>query len=159
MEPNFPTDNLYKFVAIFGLALILFSYFFLGKVLYESTHESIEANYLKMIHQFDAKAFIKNWPPGKTPLWKQLRAGKISKEKYEDLIRDYRELCEKEDKLAISLAKCDTFNTFRFLVFKFCMATMILGTILSGLGFFFWYTRLQKYQDEIVQNEAAKYKA
>jgi hypothetical protein len=53
--PNLPTDNLYKFIAIFGLILTLFSVYYPFQKVYELGLKTIETKYeiLKVKNELD----------------------------------------------------------------------------------------------------------
>ena len=136
--PNFPTDNLYKFMALSGLALLLASILF------------IEIN----LSRFDE-------------LSNQIEA----KQKQVTFLRDLAKTSDneaninhleegiaiiKENEILISQLNVLLNRLSKHLWSMFFLSGLGLSTSIAG--FWLWYTRLQKFQDEVLQLNLEKTK-
>ncbi|GHA21849.1 hypothetical protein GCM10008090_34710 [Arenicella chitinivorans] len=127
--PSFPTDNLYKFLAISGTLIVISILAFGYQTLYElETKMAVNKGDIAIIDQTIER--IKN------------------KEKVSD------EELEKIYSLSLDSLRISTINNELALVNqKFFARTtggMILGLILMLVGFSLWYSRVQVYQDIVL---------
>ncbi len=129
--PNLPFDNLYKFLAVFGLVLIGYGMFF---ILSFKDNIYSEANSIdKRKSQFNNE--ISTLEPSE------------------------RTLKHEQDSISISYAiklmrrKIDAIPSNLTLF----ASALILGLFCSAFGFIMWHSKFQRHQDEIIKNEAAKY--
>ncbi len=157
--PNLPTDNLYKFLAITGLILILIS------VIYPEmeTHEidrmlketKTELNILKREEEYlnlERRLLLED---------NQAQTNTRSIQKSEDINRRRleleRKLMEIEKKRIQMFGQIDQItlliNRLR-LIFRFSTVGLILGIILTIAGFYFWYIKVQRYQDMMIKKES-----
>ncbi|OGU81659.1 MAG: hypothetical protein A2W11_00445 [Ignavibacteria bacterium RBG_16_35_7] len=156
---KFPTDNLYKFIAIFGLVIFIVSYFYptilYNKVLYQSAEinadlETLEQkitsqeNLIKFLQKLSDKATNKN----KDTIIKSLFEEKVK------LTTFNNELQETKKKHYILTSKTDEWEHWADLA----LWSQVIGGLMMILGFYFWYFKLQRYQDIIIKNEAMKIK-
>ncbi len=130
--PNLPTDNLYKFLALFGLVLIVFSSYTYSTTIERAYLFEDNLNVKKQLHKLDS---LKAQP---------MDSLKIERSKIE-LNKDF-----KEYRRIIKRIKPIS-NLFLFLFF--------LGFGLSFLGFYKWYYKTQKLNDEILIDQANRIKS
>jgi hypothetical protein len=143
--PNPPTDNLYKFLSVFGLITLIFSTaaplwtsYTLSLRIYQLQSEGdtlkIELDYLqrKIGQENSSDRFIAEQASNTKDL--QIRTAQLSRKTEE--IKFIREELEGWK--------------------IFIVVGMALGWSLIFIGFSLWYFRLQRYQDIILKNEAKK---
>lgn len=128
--PPLPTDNLYKFISIFGLVLFAFSAY-----MYNDIHDKI---YLK-VDDYSVKNEVLDSISKRDSIFslnEELVAEKIKVSMLEEQLK--REVKEYP----------------RLMKFYFVMA--MLGLVMIGFGFYYWYCKTQYYNDLILQNESKK---
>lgn len=128
--PNLPTDNLYKFLALFGLVLIIFSSYNFNKTISEAYQFEDNLNFKKSIYELESAKKITD-------------SLSVKKSKLE-IDKDYK-LYERIVEKIPSL-------------FYFHITLFLLGAILSYLGFRYWYIKTQKLNDEILIEEVKRFK-
>lgn len=185
--PNLPTDSLYKFLAITGLSIILLaSYFFFNAFKnikqvsliynneielcsYDETDLENELSFIKgkarkICLQSNCNCFDKQ---GNMVLLPDVSASKdnilISKRKTIDsLLNKYMEKKTALNKKALQLqGKNKLLNNehINFEIYSIWFLNFILiGLIMTISGFYFWYTRIQKFQDLMLKSESNKFK-
>ena len=119
--PSLPTDNLYKFLALFGLVLIVVGLF----LTYDYPNRLYERLY-------------------------ELQ----SQEKTLNVSNNYSVKYELEAEIKKLNLKVENLG---YLLYLF-IAVAFIGGVFSSCGFYHWYYKLQVYSDEILKNEADKYK-
>jgi len=134
--PNLPTDNLYKFLAMFGLIILIFSsYMFIQEPekLYSDIDKlQVREQLVKIQNQNDS-------------LVARQRDLKTKNEYLQDsleLVTSLNGLQRKVDKLPGRL------NIYIILYF--------FGGGISIIGFLLWFSKTQKFNDEIIKNESKK---
>jgi hypothetical protein len=148
--PNLPTDSLYKFMALTGIVLLLGSLF----ILYKNIDNQITESKLISIKLLDDTREQYN------DLKRMQNQGiKVINDslKLKALSQLDVQYYNKEEKRADSiyntlwqlynndLKKVSTSVTSFYFSSLLCL--MILGYVLTGLGFALWYVRIQRYQD------------
>lgn len=134
--PNPPTDSLYKYMAIGGIAIAFFSAYFLNDILTKKAEmkRSLKKEIKMLLFEFELK--------------------KIQAD--EDTVGMAtlgRRLVDSEDDVA-GMEEIVGYNT----TLKYASIVFLaIGIVLSGLGFILWYTRLQKYEDMVVRDEANRH--
>jgi hypothetical protein len=145
-----PTDNLYKFIAIFGLIIFVLAIIYPRKALNELYLQGLE------IH-----GQIKIIELQKDSIEKKIESlTLLDKRMFEE-----REECLKDSfNLQLKTQELDNLNERNcYLVkehksyLKYSCAGIIIGIIMIFLGFTLWYFRLQVYQDKIIKKEASEY--
>jgi len=156
--PNLPTDNLYKFMAIFGLVIIISGFYFYTTIIdkYSLAASSlikeegilkIETEYLSdEVALLETRIEIANGQGDKNILnnvladYKavkdELKQKEIARESIEQKIYDL-EFIEKD----VNAIKAYHFGAIG------------LGMVLMVYGFWLWYSKLQYYQDLIIRRE------
>lgn len=140
--PNIPTDNLYKFMALTGILIIVLS----------STLFIVKGNRTQEINQELKKlgSLIDSELSNKELVILRLKNDETFKKNYkaDNSISVYEaETTKLLEELKLILKDKPTYRLIA-LVFGF------LGITLSLFGFKLWYEKVQKYQDIILENEA-----
>lgn len=156
--PKLPTDNLYKFLALFGLAL-----FVLGATLQETINHRLRDWNANIRHEEILDSLASKVPPPRLFALDTVRIRTL----HDSLIRRVRAtfdsftvaraqelrydsaLAEILSKAPVAEAEEDFFMTFLL---------QSAGVILMLVGFGFWYHRVQKLQDELLRLEVAERK-
>ncbi len=132
--PSLPTDNLYKFMALSGVVLLLVAPIFWAKFYIshsERTHAAIASlDYLPPPEYYSFKA-------------KLLRGESLPKEDIE-LIEKFDSLRNKSSQLGHDYLLYDRFT---YLVTILAISLALLGISLTCFGFRLWYLRVQKPLD------------
>jgi hypothetical protein len=153
--PNLPTDNLYKFLALGGLTLILFSFVFpkmqehgLNRVLWETKIDiDVAEEQLRYIDEqssiLEAKrqeAYRKN---------ANLKPLKDDEMRILDLQHNLRiQQAQARNKTKLLSDLSQELVGIRL----FAKIGIALGLALTCFGFFLWYVKLQRHQDEFWKN-------
>lgn len=130
--PNIPTDNLYKFLAISGLIIFIFFTYFA---------ESTKEKYLNEFYILDKDNKILTLEKSVVPDDFD-KLFEIKKDSVE-LVNRYTYLSKNWDK-------------FIYTRFELYFWLSFLGASISICGFIMWYLKTQKYQNQIIRNEAYK---
>ena len=154
-----PTDNLYKFIAIFGLILIGLS-FFVTDLYLDEKHEinkdysnfSVEAEntekeYYLALANYDSLE-LKIIELEKSKKSDSIQQIKILQDYYRDKVLKYSRIWNKEAIEGKKLLKRDDYNAKKEVFYGFySKCLLVIGTVLMIFGFFFWYFKHQKYID------------
>jgi hypothetical protein len=133
MLPGPPTDNLYKFMAIFGLALIIAS--FVGA--YKAEAE-IQSRFGARIRERELLMLEQRREAALGPAYEH---------------RDWRIIL---DSFAVE-ARADTLANEGLLAVKTRFDVLLwVGAGMSLAGFLLWYTRLQRFEDALVKRKASE---
>lgn len=160
--PNLPTDNLYKFIALSGLVL---SIFFTTLLVYQEKEYfkvqtdaelrfKVYAQKLKMLeafkvaHEGSVKALLES-PNEKLLEGLMQRTNDQFFEQLDALMAEFREDSQVYVETATNRAMMEAWNWP-------LRAGIDTGGAIAIVGFLLWYFKLQRHQDEIVRNEAAK---
>jgi hypothetical protein len=150
-----PTDNLYKFLSIFGLVLIVTSGIALsesidkGALIFDEELRQIESKStadFNFKQALDAKLALvtKTKDFGSAEFSKELTAIE------EDIDRKRNTLSELHSQIykrSVAKIKLDILETI-------ASAGLLVGILLSGVGFVLWYIRVQVFQDAKLRREA-----
>jgi hypothetical protein len=133
--PAAPTDNLYKFIAIFGLSIVIAAGGFAAKLQLdrEDTSRIVEARALAETRQ--AERLTKSSDPAERARGVALADSVIRQADSARALAD--RLNEKPSKTMPVL-----------------ITATIIGALISGVGFVLWHRRFQKYQDIMIQRQA-----
>ena len=131
--PNAPTDNLYKFAAIFGLMLAA-TLFLYSDYMEQEAREQL----LSFSKVFTERFYelVEGYAKNKSPI-----EMKILQEKYGDL--DYSDGL----KLMVASNRYDYYRKLRNLGVPILL-------LISVVGFIFWYIKVQRYQDMLLKHQA-----
>lgn len=134
--PNLPTDNLYKFLAIFGLVLMIYGSYMLVQTPEKLISNVEQLNVSKQLMLFNAKMdTTKSIQTTCNTKIEHLRDSLTFDAKFKGLQRDVNNLT-KFVLLYLGLFGC--------------------GVFLSIRGFILWYKRTQQFNDKILENESKK---
>ena len=135
--PTPPTDNLYKFAALFGLAVALAAGGSAAKLASDrdSENRSAEVRALTAIREAD-----------------RLSRSTVTtdRERAVALADSVRRLVDSVEAAAERRAERPSY-AIPLLIFG-----AVLGTAISGVGFTLWYQRHQRYQDQAVRRDAMR---
>lgn len=175
MIPNAPTDNLYKFVTFLGLALLMFCVWGLidnerkieESILLAELHSRQFANNTEalkrqsdaLIEKYSAleKRVKESHTPGDADV---LIAQSKSIEKEIDDIQKEIKLAEVDSldlNKKVQNARIIFKSNLSQLYWLYC--GMAIGSMMTIFGFWSWYARHQRYQDELLQLQVAQAKA
>lgn len=135
--PNAPTDNLYKFMAIFGLLFAVTTFIYADYMQNETRKQLIE---------FANDSAQKRYEMVQDYLKSQQGINPELKNKH-TLITEL--LDTKGEYLVAQAMRSDFYIKLRNI-------GGTTGSIISILGFYLWYTKLQRYQDKVLKKEAGK---
>lgn len=138
--PQLPTDNLYKFIAIFGLALII-----LGLVFSFYPLDYISIQLIRLNGELEALNAREEY----------LANGKPTEKELIEIRKELRK------NLAEIKGKLEVISGLSKMSLRFSRYAAILtgfGLFLAGVGFYLWYVKFQKYQDKIIKSEAENIK-
>jgi hypothetical protein len=161
-----PTDNLYKFLAIFGLVVIMFSIYvpLLRYMEFSRLSHKADAIYAPMIEPLTAlddearaelectihQAYLrdKQQPPKPDPCPAVSAAkskGSLARAQLEKL---------QAQLTPIEVDRNSIWQEYMLLLYAGSLG-LLVGIVMCISGFWLWYTRLQKYLDASVRQQAA----
>lgn len=157
---NLPTDNLYKFMAIFGLIIYVITYFYPGFLideqeirLAELENEKYNVETRLLIQQHWLQGIGEMVDSAKDPISLQkLSELNLAEKSRLDTITNEILKIGKDASVALTKLK-----HIRSIITQSAWIGSIAGFFMI-LGFFLWYFKLQRYQDMIIKNEAMKIK-
>ncbi|MFC1597516.1 hypothetical protein ACFL5Q_06225 [Planctomycetota bacterium] len=139
--PNLPTDNLYKFIGVAGLVLAVASVAWVELGLSRARQEAAEAEGRLNALEFRAKVLLEV----RKALPEALPGGDLEEAVENELIA----LKEELPTLNVIEEKARGRRWSGYAGLGFGLALMLVGG-------FFWYVRLQKYQDILIRGQAEK---
>lgn len=155
--PSIPSDNLYKFAALAGLALIAFSLTYLSSKSYELQIAEIETNAQIERIKIDLQHLKKNMDDLKKDISEMTENRMQATEK--KLSTTYTQLIEYGHKEVDVIALQNKTELQKIWFKKYLDAgfyVFMLGSFATVYGFGFWYIRVQKPQDKKLKKESAQ---
>ena len=153
--PSLPTDNLYKFLALAGLALLLFSFWYTDVKTSELSFKIAEGKgemaVLKVYIDELPKEINSTEVVTKPKSVNDENSKELSKQRHEYLIKD-AQLKAKVEILTVLLEDIE-FHHKVFAVGAF------IGGFMSYFGFLLWYRRVQKPNDMLLLNQLESLKS
>ena len=169
---NLPTDNLYKFMAIFGMLLIILPFLvfptiqnYKYRIIDLTTKAALKDNELKELEkivkqvedktsQLNKEEHIKNYE-NEFDVNKSREVNEVEK-----TVKDVFKKIEIGEIESINLNNelkkvVADFNYFAILIY-IIKVFPIIGFIISIIGFYLWYNKNQKYLDIIIKKESEK---
>ncbi|HWD41561.1 MAG TPA: hypothetical protein VG944_22140 [Fimbriimonas sp.] len=159
-----PTDNLYKFTALSGIALIIFSGWLFQETLQDAVHEGGEARLAKS----EANGYLKEADFRATELEGWMRAqtakeqgGKLARgsdawqepkqilDQYDQAVKQLSQAQGQLDSYEFSGAQSEMLGP----QIRLPVAYLALGLTVSAIGFALWYFKVQKAQDDLLALE------
>lgn len=166
--PDLPTDNLYKFLAIFGLVILFGSNLLSYRLMEELRSKVDRSTSLSKLFSLEVKFIeddVKTAEDELNVLKKQIKEGQIVKEVADEQmkekmkeVKNLRERIRQGEKNLAENPPTDPkvfLSEIDFIRFILRDGTFI-GYFVSTLGFILWYIKLQRYQDIFIKNEAEK---
>jgi membrane-bound ClpP family serine protease len=147
--PEAPTDNLYKFIAIFGLALLL-----VGAILPTYITYSEKMNYVETMAKVKA---LENemLVAGDFEILEEFKTEKVrTSEEVERFNAKVRDFTLKNGQAVAELERFNARNPFAVAAADNIRILYVIGAFLVAFGFVLWYYKLQRYQDLIIKNQA-----
>ena len=169
---DLPTDNLYKFMAIFGMLLIVLPFLvfptiqnYKYRIIDLTTKAALKDNELKELEkivkqvedktsQLNKEEHIKNYE-NEFDVNKSREVNEVEK-----TVKDVFKKIEIGEIESINLNNelkkvVADFNYFAILIY-IIKVFPIIGFIISIIGFYLWYNKNQKYLDIIIKKESEK---
>ena len=169
---DLPTDNLYKFIAIFGMLLIILPFLvfptiqnYKYRIIDLTTKAALKDNELKELEkivkqvedktsQLNKEEHIKNYE-NEFDVNKSREVNDVEKN-----VKDVFKKIEIGEIESINLNNelkkvVADFNYFAILIY-IIKVFPIIGFIISIIGFYLWYNKNQKYLDIIIKKESEK---
>ena len=169
---DLPTDNLYKFMAIFGMLLIILPFLvfptiqnYKYRIIDLTTKAALKDNELKELEkivkqvedktsQLNKEEHIKNYE-NEFDVNKSREVNEVEK-----TVKDVFKKIEIGEIESINLNNelkkvVADFNYFAILIY-IIKVFPIIGFIISIIGFYLWYNKNQKYLDIIIKEESEK---
>ncbi len=131
--PNAPTDNLYKFMAIFSLMLSFTLFLYSDYMTEQVRKEVIEFSKVSTVRFHE---LVEGYAKNKSALDMQLLQDKYDGLAHADGL-----------KMLVSSKKSDYYKSIR----NFGVPILLF---ISIIGFLLWYIKVQKHQDYILKHEA-----
>ena len=140
---NLPTDNLYKFMAIAGLSIALFSIYLMFTRAEQGTLR---------VDQLERESTVLLEEENQIELaWERLKekAGPSSKS-----LEDARnEIKKRKARMHEDVQAAKRFAELNLWLIKQLRVASIVGVLLAVVGFFLWYFRVQKYLDIAIREQ------
>lgn len=157
-----PTDNLYKFMAVFGLALIITAFVLISQL----RRDFNEAHVARMVEDARVGAAMIEQSQAVLELAKRLgstdeqtEAGARETTEILKQMQQYRRSWEDEER-SPSYVRAEAMYKYAKESFESGIrsSTFLLGAgiIISAVGFFLWYVRVQRLLDDVLVREATK---
>ena len=161
--PDLPTDNLYKFVALAGLILLLVS-----PVYYQFFSRDVRLKNIDLRAAMGRLEKEVEFLREDTDLLKDnIQAKKQEKseghDEHNDSVKKVEVLNQKTRETILKTIELNrigngvfVYNDQLSLLRWSSIGGAVSGVLLLTLGFYLWYTRIQVYQDQILINDAQK---
>jgi Ca2+/Na+ antiporter len=163
-----PTDNLYKFIAISGILLVLYNLIFTSQFL---INNHVQAQ--KISNELDIVEIEQNHLHEDILYLKKkvsILSENLEKKSVEESSEELKEfstlnakLKTKNREIEIKIKEMENKNKLlkdrvKFGIFLIIIGliTFIVGIYLTYRGFYLWYHRLQKYQDTLIKKKSKK---
>lgn len=149
-----PTDNLYKFLALFGLFLLGFAIWIAWKSFWESASEFRDVANLQREHN---ELIAVQWGAALREAFEKAdgdmdAVGEFLEDAVERASDETAESAQRLERREWD-AQLATESTALILIFATVLGAV--GILLSFIGFLLWYFKVQRYQDRILRQQAA----
>ena len=144
--PNIPTDNLYKFIALSGLVLTLFSLIFPWTRMGEIRPKLVEINTQLEILKIESDEIEKE-------LSRLEKMVNPTPEELTAIIKERKEHRIKNAELKGRFNQVDALVEELFYQWRFLKFGVFVGFIISFIGFWFWYHFVQKPNDMLLKKQ------
>lgn len=173
--PVLPVDSLYKFLALFGLVIMLFCFY-----LTISTDETIQEKLLNLridiakarveveflqLQRNKIDQLVKSMTNGITAS-DILKEGQIPVEvttdEYKKILQEFERMLHdgmvKQAEQGVLLDEIGALDQKRRFYHRVFPVFFSFGLVLSGVGFVLWYRKIQRYQDQIIREQSTRNK-
>lgn len=145
--PAFPTDNLYKFIAVAGLALALLSYWIFVRAT-ARIRENIDELEIDMAPAQSRRERLRR---------EISRIETLANPNQEDIATLEGMLQDLEELMTVLSAKSTILNRKHQQLRELAVTVLVgfaVGIGVSSSGFLLWYHRWQRYQDQLIRQQA-----
>ena len=149
--PSLPTDNLYKFLALSGLFIVLFSFIFPMKRIGELKLKTLEIETQSEVLNIEID-FLKH----DTITWAE--KDKLDPEETVLIRKRTRETKIKLAELVGRRAQIEVLKKELLFYWRFIQVTFWFGLVISLAGFTLWYFLVQKPNDLLLRKQIKKEK-
>ena len=141
---SLPADNLYKFLAIAGLSIVLFSFYLLHVRLDRDWERMIQADKQWMASMDELKQLTRTRYKLKQETSPRTKAIADADDEFKKRVVQIRQQTQEE-----YLSRAPTLRLFDEL-----QIALYGGLLFVGMGFTLWYFRVQKYLDIAVKKQS-----
>jgi hypothetical protein len=145
--PAIPTDNLYKFLALSGIALVIISLLYPEHAIRGLKTQSINAQTELSVLNAEAKDISSDIAD-----LKNMKS--IAVDKLDDLSRKNNELRIRGLRAGGEVRKIEFFATQESKLLAYSRPLFWLGCAMSFFGFLLWYVKVQRPADALVKKQA-----
>jgi hypothetical protein len=149
--PSLPTDNLYKFLALSGLVIVLFSFIFPMKRIGE-----IELKSLEIKTQVEVLKIEIDYLKEDTKTWAE--KANLNHEETVLLRKRTKDAAIKVAELGGRTEQIEALRGELRFYWRFIKVTVWLGAVISLVGFYLWYFLVQKPNDLLLRKQIKKEK-
>lgn len=146
--PSFPTDNLYKFMALADLFLLVFG------TVYPSQQVS-ELEQKRVATQTDRAVLLVQLDALKEDVAIAKKSSQATEAQLERLSELVTELAIKQAQIAGKEAQEKVLTDDLLFAWRTLKVGLALGLLLTLIGFVCWYFRVQKLQDQLLLRQVA----
>lgn len=160
--PNIPTDNLYKFIALSGIIIVLLSIYIPKVKIAEVTDKIIDAKESKLILVVKVNNLESQVDRFKDKFGPSIKENKENNKelKVENLYGELDELNDVLFLLKIERIKqkaiterIEVLENRSVEIFRWSIITLFNGLVMAFFGFWLWYSKVQKLHDLILKSE------
>ena len=145
ISPSLPSDNLYKFLAITGLSIALFSFYLLHVRLDRDWERMIQADKQWMASMDELKQLARSrYKPKQATSPRTKAMAGTTDDEFKKRVAQIRQQMQEE-----YLSRTPTLQLFDEL-----QVVLFGGLLFLGMGFTLWYFRVQKYIDIAVKKQS-----
>jgi len=159
--PTIPTDNLYKFLAISGLVILLICSIYPALITARVSTSAAEVVATRKLLDYQAETLKEEVARIESDLAQAKKAKLVTNERLDALeerneraragLEDAkRRIIDFEKQAKVALAEGNALKAQMDLM----MPATVIGGGLFGLGFFLWYVNVQRHADTIIRNQA-----
>jgi hypothetical protein len=151
--PNVPTDNLYKFIALSGVLIILSSSYLSIQFIFDSSQKIRELNMDISIYYSKAEFIVEDIEDlrDSNPKWDN---EEISELNY--LIKEQRKLLLEKIEVEEKKKELNRLDETTSIVIKYWLLVLFISIAMMIYGFSKWYTKVQRFLDKKLKKESEK---
>lgn len=171
--PSLPVDSTYKFYAIAGLVVIIFCLYSFSSLV-ETIHDKALKVQLELKKGSVEIEFIQSQQGKISQLMESAKKGtvandvlkkgnipiEVTKDEYKKMLNELERLTHderiKSAEVGVLIEELKRLESRMHSYLVLTYGATLFGLVLSSGGFIFWHLRIQRYQDQIIRNEAIK---